>query len=256
MTSLTTGKGHWVLALSGILLVMGLLLGLQVNTRRVSRDLLVPRNPSEMGLMFKSYQDKNKELTSEIGRLRAENASLQRAATGGQGASAIINEKLEYDRMGLGLVPLRGPGVTLLLDDSNVPLAKDMGDDASLVLHDFDLIQAINELWADGAEAISLNGQRIVAGSAVVCSGRLMQVNGVNIPAPFAFTVIGDADALISGLNMRGGMLERLRGYGFKAKLTRQDHLLVPAIAIAPKFHYARPAPQEEVSQTTQEALQ
>ena len=96
-----------------------------------------------------------------------------------------------------------------------------------------------------GSEA-ALNGQRLGPRSAIKCSGRLIQVDGVTIPSPFTFLAIGDKSRLMSALNIRGGVLDGLRLVQFQVKLTPKDEIVLPPVAIAPKYQYARPVTQEQ----------
>ncbi len=121
------------------------------------------------------------EKDSEIGRA-GPSAQLQRAA---------------------GLTPVRGPGLTVALDDAprrpgRPPLSDDPND---LVVHQQDLQAVINALRAGGAEAITLMGQRIVATSAVRCVGNTVLLHGRVYSPPFVVTAIGDDRAMRDALS-------------------------------------------------------
>lgn len=240
MTTVMKGSERWLLPLSFILLVMGGLVGAQVHTQSLRGDMQVGRRISALGEVLRANQTQVEAQLKEIETLRQQVAKYESQAVNDQGLTKLITEELQNSRAALGLVPLTGPGITLEIGDSSVPAIKGMDADPWLI-HDYDLIQLANELWADGAEAISVNGQRIVAGSSIICSGRLVQVNHVPISAPFVFTAIGHVDNLVSGLNIRNGVLDTMKGWGFKVKLTRQAQVQVPAISVAPKFKFASP---------------
>jgi len=244
MVARLKGGDQWLLPLSGILLVMGALLGVQVHTQRLRGEAAIGRRTSALAEVLGANQTQVNEQKSEISRLRARLAEYEKQATNDQGMTKMINEELQNSRIALGLVPLKGPGVVLAIGDSTL-LGKDAGDNELLLVHDADLVAIVNELWADGAEAIAVNGQRVVAGSAFVCSGRLIRVNNQAISAPFVFTVIGDQRNLQSGLNMQNGLIDKMRVMEFQANLKSSDDLQVPAIAIAPKYRFATPAKQE-----------
>jgi uncharacterized protein YlxW (UPF0749 family) len=113
------------------------------------------------------------------------------------------------------------------------------------VIHDFDLLQIANELWCAGAEAVSLNGQRLITGSSIACSHSLIAVNGLTIGSPFIFQAIGDRDKLVSALNIRDGVLDRLQVLQFPVKLTPKEAVTIPAISVTPKYTLARPVEKE-----------
>jgi uncharacterized protein YlxW (UPF0749 family) len=251
MATMTKGSERWLLPLSAILLVMGGLVGLQVHTQSLRGETEIGRRTSALGEMLRSNQTQVEAYKKEIGDLRTRLAKYETTATKDEGMSQLITEELQTSRAALGLVPLRGPGITLEISDSTLPAIKGVDAEPFLV-HDWDLIQLLNELWADDAEAISVNGQRIVLGSSVICSGRLVQVNHVPISAPFVFTAIGAVDNLVSGLNIRNGVLDTMKGFGLKVKLTAHEQVELPAVSVAPKFQFARPV----IKETTQEVTQ
>ncbi len=253
MATVTGVKGseRWLLPLSAILLVMGGLLGLQVHTQSLRGSMEVGRRTSALGEMLRSNQTQVEAYKKEIGDLRTRLAKYETTATKDEGMSKLINQELQASRASLGLVPLKGPGLTLEIGDSTLPPIKGF-DVEALLVHDSDLIQVTNELWADGAEAIAVNGQRVVLGSSFYCAGRLIQVNGVTIPAPFVFTVIGNVDNLMSGLSVRSGVLDQLKGSGLSAKLTRLEEVEVPAISVAPKLRFAHPVVRDIAQGVTQ----
>ena len=123
--------------------------------------------------------------------------------------------------------------------------AGEFGAQDVYVIHDFDLLQIANELWCAGAEAVSINGQRLLTDSAIACSARLIEINNVTVATPYVFKAIGDKDNLMSALNIRDGVLDRLRVLQFPVKLTPKDEVVIPPISVAPKYEYAQPVEKE-----------
>jgi len=236
---------HWVLAITGICLVLGALLGVQVHTQVVRGETEVGRSTSLMSQMLSEARAQVERQNKEIERLRIQLSKYENQASSDKGLTRLVSEELQNSRAALGVLPMKGPGVQLVLDDSTMKVGSGVGDQDLFVIHDFDLIQIANELWAAGAEAVSLNGQRLVTGSAITCSGRLIQVNKTTISVPFTFAAIGNRDNLMSALNIRDGTLDRLRRLEFVVNLTPAEEVTVPAISIAPKYQYAKPALQE-----------
>jgi len=236
---------HWVLAITGICLVLGALLGVQVHTQVVRGETEVVRRTSFMWQMLSEARAQVERQNKEIERLRMQVSKYESEASGGKGLTKLVSEELQNSRAAQGLLPMKGPGVELVLDDSTMKVGSGMGDQDVYVVHDWDLIQIANELWAAGAEAMSLNGQRLVTGSAITCSGALVQVNRTTVSAPFTFLAIGNRENLVSALNIRGGTLDGLRRLEFVVKLTPGEEVMVPAISIAPTYQYAKPALQE-----------
>ncbi len=236
---------HWVLAITGICLVLGALLGVQVHTQVVRGETELGRSTTLMSRMLSEARALADSEKKEIERLRLQVSKYENEAGSDKGLSRLVSEELQSSRAALGLLAMKGPGIELVLDDSTMKMGEGAGGQNLFVIHDFDLIQIANELWAAGAEAVSLNGQRLVAGSAITCSGALIQVNKATISAPFTFLAIGNRDNLGAALNIRDGILDRLRSLRFVVNLTPSEEVTVPAISIAPKYQYAKPALQE-----------
>jgi uncharacterized protein YlxW (UPF0749 family) len=73
-----------------------------------------------------------------------------------------------------------------------------------------------------------------------------VKVNDVTISSPFTFLAIGDTDNLVSALNIRDGVLDRLRVLQFHVKVTPREDILVPPIAVARQYQHAQPAQKED----------
>ena len=107
-----------------------------------------------------------------------------------------------------GLVPIEGPAVTVSIDDAprreGRPALSDDPDD--LVVHEQDVQAVVNALWAGGAEAMTLMGQRIVSTSAVRCVGNTVILHGQVYGPPFVVTAVGEPDALRDALDSDPGV--------------------------------------------------
>jgi uncharacterized protein YlxW (UPF0749 family) len=104
-----------------------------------------------------------------------------------------------------GLVAERGPGLVVVLDDSDRTPDPDV-DPNNYVIHQSDLQAVVNALWAGGAEAMSIAGQRVVATSAVRCVGNTLLINGLLVGRPFRIEAIGPADAMRAALDRSYGV--------------------------------------------------
>jgi uncharacterized protein YlxW (UPF0749 family) len=244
---------HWIFTLSGVCLVMGALLAIQVRSNSPEVRWLSNRfgvtGGGPIGALSQQLlasQQQMKAQKEEIDALRQQLTDYEQASSKEKDISELMAEQLADSKLALGLTPVEGPGVILEVDDS--PLSKnndnsgDFGEVAqAFLVHDYDLLQITNELWAAGAEAIAINDQRIVGGTAIRCVGPTTLVNNVPVTAPYKFTVVGEADTLINSLNLPGGVLDRLRPLKFRLRLEKHKRLEVPAISTAKKFKFSKP---------------
>lgn len=152
---------------------------------------------------------------------------------------ASITEELDKANVLAGLVDVKGEGVVITIEDSN-STSIDLTVEAGLV-HDTDLYAIINELRAAGAEAMSLNGQRIIVSTAIRCVGPTIQVNSVKVATPFYIKAIGNSSYLESALNIKGGIVDSLRSYGIQIKVEKQEDILIEKYDAAQKIRVATP---------------
>lgn len=140
-------------------------------------------------------------------------------------AAEILSE-LEAARMIAGVVAVEGPGIVVSMEDSRN--AAGNADVANYIVHEQDVRLVVNELRAAGAEAISINGQRLVSNSSIRCVGPTIIVNGIKSAAPFVVTAIGNPDTLESALNMPGGVLQTLQDF-VQISVAKKERVLLPA---------------------------
>jgi uncharacterized protein YlxW (UPF0749 family) len=176
-----------------LLVVVGAVLGFLV----VVATQLHPADPESrlperfrLTALIQRQQRENDEQRSAVEDLERQLASER--TRGQSGDAESVKRQRQLDAMGLtaGLVSMRGQGFVVSLDDSSLA-ASPTGNVNDLVIHSQDVQAVVNGLWEAGAEAISINGQRLVSSSAVLCVGNTLLINGtVNAP-PYEVTAIG-----------------------------------------------------------------
>ncbi|MCC7492197.1 MAG: DUF881 domain-containing protein [Fimbriimonadaceae bacterium] len=218
--------------------LLGVLLAAQLNyQRRLSAAPRVGEARLEQVVqLYESQRAENDQLRRQL------DEALASSGAGGSRQEVATEQHLAALGSFAGVAPVQGPGVRVVLTDSNGP-GEGAGEQDALTVHDQDLLQVINELRAAGAEAIELNGQRLTAVSAVRCSGPVIQVNGSALAPPYRILAIGDPAALSGALlDLRGGILDQLRNVGIAVTVTREVNLQLPGLGREPSFRYARPA--------------
>lgn len=227
------------LALVGTALV-GFVLAVAVLTRSPSPETRLPRNYRLAGLIERQQQDAA-ALRRQVADLRRQVQALTRASVDRQNDAAQRRAQLDDALLAAGLVELRGPGLKVTLDDS---LRKDApsGDVNDLVIHSQDVQAVVNALWRAGAEAVAINGQRLVSTSAVLCVGNTLLLNGSVHSPPYVVTAIGadrdhfDGDSLVKQLKADAAT------FGLRVAVSKEAALDVPAFSGPTKSELARPA--------------
>lgn len=127
-----------------------------------------------------------------------------------------------------GLTRVVGPGVRIMVEDAIVP-SDGVAVNRRLFVHSRDLLLLSNELFAAGAEAVAINGQRMVAGSAIRCVGPAIRINDVNTAPPYVVEAAGDPDVLKQAVMMMGGIVDLLSRENLRVDVQRVDRLTIPA---------------------------
>jgi uncharacterized protein YlxW (UPF0749 family) len=172
--------------------------------------------------------ERQEERAAEL-RREVEERAAAAAARDTRVARAQAPAELE---VAAGLVPAVGPGVTVALDDAPRRTGRpDLSEDPDdLVVHQQDVQAVVNALWAGGAEAMTLMGQRIVSTSAVRCVGNTVILHGQVYSPPFVVTAVGEPAELRSALDSDAGVayfrtfVDRF-GLGYEVRTERQVEL-------------------------------
>ncbi|RLV48649.1 DUF881 domain-containing protein [Nocardioides mangrovicus] len=173
-------------------------------------------------------------------RLTEQNQVLTRAA--GTTASAALLARVERLALLTGQSAAHGRGVTVVADD-----AANADSDRERVL-DKDLQRLVNALWEAGAEAISINGQRLTNLSPIRQAGTAINVNFIPLRPPYRLLVLGDPDRLPSRFAATtdgAAWFDLEREVGLRLSITKATRLSLPA-AGEQTLRYAQPATQKQ----------
>ena len=221
-----------------VCVVVGFLLAAQLRSVKLAgaADATNASRLETLQNLYNEVVDQKDGLADQVKQLQGELELYREQAASGEAGSQALKAELEQLEI--------TPGVTIILEDSS--LANVTGIEADYLIHDNDLLSVINELRSAGAEAISLNGERILATSEVRCTGAVVTVNGRRYAAPYVVFAIGDPDALYSALTMRNGVVDVLSQWGITVKVTASDQLLIPKYNGTVEYQYAKPIPADE----------
>ena len=234
------------MAVVAVCAVLGFLLALQLKGVKLSTQAAADTNASRLETLQQLYNDeldRTASLEEELARIQSELALYRDDAAQSGGYSEALKTEVDNLEILAGLTDVEGPGVTVIMQDSTA--ANVTGDEADYLIHDNDIMSVINELRSAGAEAISLNGERIVSTSEVRCTGAVVTVNGRRYAAPYIIMAIGDSTTLYNALTMRNGVVDVLGQWQIDVRVTMNDKLLIPKYSGTVEFHYAAPATEE-----------
>jgi uncharacterized protein YlxW (UPF0749 family) len=238
----------WHLPVLVASIVLGILVTLQFRTQRDLQYPLSQDSVANMSKMLRYFEVERNKLIAELKETRDEKAKYEdllgeKGRQQDKAALELIKGELDKARMQAGLVPVKGPGVEVKLDDSLIkPGPSD--DPYYFIVHDVDLQSFINELWAAGAEAIAVNDQRVVTSTSVRCVGPTVLVNTVRLAPPYVIRAIGAPSTLETALRMPNGVLASMKASmdkGVRVDIQKKEEMILPEFKGSGGFRYAAP---------------
>jgi uncharacterized protein YlxW (UPF0749 family) len=183
---------------AGVAVVMVLCGVLFATTSRLAAGGSIRDESSDVAGVLADRGRTIEELTVENADKRAEIEELR-----GQGAGAATAARTTQVEDAVGLSEVSGPGLRITLTDapSSTLGAVPGTEPDDLVVHQQDLESFINALWAGGAEAMMLQDQRVINGSAFRCAGNTLLLEGRVYSPPFVITVIGPVEEMTESLD-------------------------------------------------------
>jgi len=220
------------LSMAVVSVLLGIMFSIQYRSTFTEGNILSRDQWAEITIGMERLRNQHDALINERTSLRN-----KIAVNGAEAQTANLHELLDKANIAAGLTPISGPGIILNLKDKAQESPEDMG----YTIQYWNLMMVINELKSGGAEAISLNGERMVATSGIGESGGKLVVNGKTIKAPYRICAIGQPETLESSLRIKGGEIEALEANGVEAAIKQADNLNIPAFKEAKRIIYAKP---------------
>ena len=230
-------------ALVLVFVVLGLLIAVAFNTTNRLAEA-PPGRASELVDVVQELEQQREELQDRLGELRSELAVLEREAADDAGVSVSFSRELDRVRQGAGLSAVIGPGVEVLLGDgTEVASGADPND---YLIHDTDIAAVVNALFVGGAEAVEVNGERLVATTPIRCAGTTVLVNSARLGSPYVIKAIGDPAVLESAVlsdDSAALLFNTYKNqYGLQVSLIRSPQLRVDGFRGSMRSQYAKPA--------------
>jgi uncharacterized protein YlxW (UPF0749 family) len=228
-----------------VALFTGLLLTTSAHTAQ-GTTLRDDRTPQLTSLIA----DRNRQieqLQKQESGLRSDVDAKTQAVAGSDADTAAQQRRGDASKAGAGLTALRGPGLTVRLDDApkrpdgSLPPGARPDD---VVVHQQDVQAVVNALWAGGAEAMTIMGVRVISTSAVQCVGNTLLLQGRVYSPPFEMTAIGDPVSLQAALDAADGVRlfkDAALAFGLGYQVTTRLDVTVPAYNGSTDLQYAQP---------------
>ncbi len=173
---------------------------------------------SELRLELKNWNEKYDELNGRYEELLSKIEEYKNEKESDAKTYQLLETELEQLNESLGKTDVEGEGIVIQLTDKG---GTELSDDVQVEnISSTQLLTIINELFSAGAEAISLNGHRVTAMSAVYEIGtEFLKINGDKISSPYIINAIGNADYLKSAVSGKGGGVDQLKELGHETSV-------------------------------------
>lgn len=192
---------------------------------------------TELRSELADWKTKYEELDEKLAETDAKINDYKTELASNADSSTLLQKEISESQDYLGYTSLVGEGIEITLSDK----------DESYIIEYSDLLRLVNELNAAGAEAISINGERVVSDTDIVLVGtRIILVNSHKISGPYVVKAIGDKKYLESAITIKGGYKDELELNEKRIEYILSDEVQIPAFDGAHALKYAEINEKEE----------
>jgi len=214
--------------LGSVIIGIGISTGIQLATGEVDAILIESEylDAVEYSTKLKNEIDTLKKSESDlILKLR----EYERASSDSFHIMEELSKEYSRNEKLLGYKEVRGAGLIISMEDGEPKEDELEGsiDSWLRIIHNEDMLKLINELKLNGAEAISINGQRVTETSEVYCSWAFISINGKKLPAPFEVKAIGDEDLMEAYTKTEFNQMRIMKNRGIKVNLEKMPIIIL-----------------------------
>src|SRR5690349_1578150 len=241
-------RGRWRPAAVAMFVVAGVMF---VTTSVNSKGLdLRAASVTDLDHVVLAEREHANDLQSRVAELNKQVGQLSRQVSDSQVTE--LQHQVDLLRGPSGFSAMTGPGLTVVLNDapkSEIDAAAEPGgvSQDELVVHQQDIQAVVNALWAGGAEAMTLQGQRVISTTGIKCVGNTVVLHGVPYSPPYRIAAVGNIPDLQGSLNASvyvQAYLEFVDAFELGYQVTPSASLKMPAYNGAATLKYARPGPE------------
>jgi uncharacterized protein YlxW (UPF0749 family) len=233
----------WGVSIAVALAVVGFVGAIQWNSS-LAREEFTTSAQQFLANQVVQLEGEQRDLRAQIADAEEEVRRFQEESTTSSVALEALNQRLAAARLEVGLTAVRGPGIIVEIADSKRVVPAGENPASFIVLVD-DLRDIVTALWASGAEAISINGERLVATTSIYGVGASVLVNTAFLSPPFRIEAIGTEgllDRFQTNPAFLGRVAHRIDFFGLEFASQASGELTLPAFVGTTRFRWAVPA--------------
>lgn len=237
----------WQLPLAVVLFITGILLVSTLRALASTEDTSWRNKDKKLIALIEAQEKSIEELEKNIADRRKSLEEYQKTLAAGKAEAEELQAQLEQLRVLSGMTDVVGKGIIIHLDDNRKGAKAaetknpEQFKEEDFLIHDKHLLYIVNELRVGGAEAISINGQRIIASSDIRCVGPMILVNTTRLAPPYIIKAIGDPERMTKILEAPESEYNILKMAGYPVSIEKHDQVVVEAYKGSYQFIYAQP---------------
>ena len=202
---------------------------------------------------YDNLADLAEQQSARLQDLRTQVADLNHEIDGlthGLTENGLSSQQAKVDQLRepAGVTAVHGPGIEVTLDDAPAAVRQSVGeqDRREVIVHQQDIQAVANALWSGGAEAMTIQGQRVVSTTGIKCVGNTVILHGIPYSPPYRIAAIGDQDTLRRSLMDSGyvqAYLQDVQIYELGWDVQERSDIQAPAYDGSMDMRYAQPIP-------------
>lgn len=223
----------WKIALTLGLICFLLTIAMSIQLKTVGNvDSAVSQTLTNNELRDQVLKSKEKydKATQELEKSEKKLEEIRLQSTQNDETAVIKDEQIKKANVLLGLTDVYGDGIVITLKDNSGVRKSSLGaldNIENYLVHAIDLLEVVNALKNAGAEAISINNQRITNYTDIYCAGNVIEVNGQKISSPIEIKAIGSPELLYGSLTMPGGYIQLLEETGVIVQINKMQNIVI-----------------------------
>ncbi|WP_372994644.1 DUF881 domain-containing protein [Lutispora sp.] len=225
--------------LLAIALILGFFLAIQIKSDITSQGIITIPKLLAMEKDVSNLEVEIDNLQKSINELNLKLKDYETSLNESGSIYSSMMEEWKKIRNYAGMEKISGPGIIITMNDSDKEI--EIGDNPELyIIHDIDVLEVINELRAAGAEAISINGERVLGTSSIECGGPIIIIDGKRHATPFIIRAIGDPKVLEASILAPNSYIDLMEYTGIEIDVKKVENIVMDGYKSPLKLKYQK----------------
>mgnify|MGYP000021251311 CR=1 FL=1 len=212
------GRNVMIISIGAIALILTMVIFIQFKTvKETDITAIETMREAELRTELSSWKAKYDEISAKLEETEDKISNYRNDIENNEKNSKLLDQEYADTEKYLGYTDVQGEGIQVVLDDTEYKQVQSS-----------DILSLVNELRLAGAEAISINDERVVSTTEIVnVDTRFVIVNGKRVVAPFTIKAIGDKKYLESAISIKGGYIDEIKAKEITINYSVEDKLTI-----------------------------